>query len=261
VLARVVSAIALSLAAGSSVGGGFVAGLIATVFDPAWNIAHGRVIWTVIVLVLFLSGLGLPLPEDVPLTLAGFTMFKQSGEAIVPAHFALTFLTVVVPILLGDMIAYGMGRKYGIGLRDRFAVLRRALPDARLTRVRHWFASYGAFTVFLGRQVAGVRFVTFFSAGSMHVPFARFVFFDFLGCLVSVPVWLTLGVLASRYGEQWLQIAMRRVGSGFMLAALVLFGVLLLVARLRRRKLAAAAARRVAQTPQTTAVGASEKID
>ncbi len=31
----------------------------------------------------------------------------------------------------------------------------------------------------------------------MHVPLWKFVFSDFLDCLVTVPVWMTLGTLAS----------------------------------------------------------------
>jgi membrane protein DedA with SNARE-associated domain len=194
--------------------------VVSIVFDPTWNVEHRLTIWAVIVAVLFLSGVGLPLPEDIPLTLAGFTTIKQAHDSFVLGHYAATFVVVVVPILLGDIIAYSLGRRYGMGLRERVGLLRRALSDARLRRVQHWFDRYGAFAVFLGRQVAGVRFVTFFTAGSMRVPLPKFVSFDFLGCLVSVPVWLTLGFFASRYGEVWLQAAMHRASRTLLLAAL-----------------------------------------
>jgi membrane protein DedA with SNARE-associated domain len=219
--------------------GGLVDRIISTVFDPAWNVEHRLLIGAVIVVVLFVSGVGLPLPEDIPLTLAGFTVIKQAGDVFVLSHYVVTFLVVVVPILGGDMIAYTLGRRYGLGLTERVHFLRRTLTPARLDRVKHWFQRYGAFAVFLGRQVAGVRFVTFFTAGSMHVPLPRFVFFDFLGCLVSVPVWLTLGTLASRYGEPWLRGAMHRVGNGIVVIALALIVVLVVVSRLRARRASA----------------------
>ncbi len=215
---------------------GLVERLVATVFDPAWNVEHRLVIWLVIVTVLFLSGVGLPLPEDIPLTLAGFTTIKQAHDGFFVEHFALTFAVVVVPILLGDMIAYSLGRRYGLGLRDRIGLIRRAVTPHRLARVQHWFARYGAFAVFLGRQVAGVRFVTFFMAGSMRVRLPRFVAFDFLGCLVSVPVWLTLGVLASRYGETWLRAAMQRASHTIIVAVLAVVVVLVVFAKLRGRE-------------------------
>lgn len=206
---------------------------IAAVFDPAWNVANRATIWAVITVVLFLSGIGLPLPEDIPLTLAGFTTYKQANDVFVWWNFVVTFVVVVIPILLGDMLAYAMGRRFGFGLRERYGFLQRIITDKRLARVQRWFDSYGSFTVFMGRQVAGVRFVTFFTAGTMRVPLVKFVFYDFLGCLVSVPVWLTLGALASRYGEAWLHAAMRKVGGGFLIGTLAVVLIFALVLKLR----------------------------
>ncbi len=212
---------------------GWFATLVAAVFDPTWNLENRRAIWATIVVVLFLSGIGLPLPEDIPLTLAGFTTLKSSHDVFVFWRFVLAFVAVTIPILTGDVLAYTLGRRFGLGIRDRIPPLRRLVSEKRMARVQRWFDNYGSFTVFLGRQVAGVRFVTFFMAGTMRVPLSRFVFFDFLGCLVSVPVWLSLGVLASRYGEEWLRAAMRKVGSGFLIGTIVLLLVFLLVIKLR----------------------------
>jgi membrane protein DedA with SNARE-associated domain len=128
-------------------------------------------------------------------------------------------------------------------LRERVGFLKRLITEARLARVRRWFDSYGSFTIFMGRQLAGVRFVTFFTAGTMRVPLGRFVLFDFLGCLVSVPVWLTLGAFASRYGREWLEVAMRKVGGGLFLGSLLAFIVFVIIVRVRsaaRAKTAAA---------------------
>lgn len=213
--------------------GHFVEQLVRTAFDPTWNVEHRFILFGAIVLVLFLSGVGLPLPEDLPLTLAGFTTIRQANDHFVLSHYLTTFVVVVIPILLGDILAYGLGARFGLGLRERIGLLRRALCPARLERVKAWFDRYGPFAVFLGRQVAGVRFVTFFMAGSMRVPLPSFVAFDFLGCLVSVPVWLTLGTLASHYGERWLHAAMSRAGHVILLVAFLLILVLALVTKLR----------------------------
>jgi membrane protein DedA with SNARE-associated domain len=209
---------------------------IANAFDPAWNIEHRFVIFAAIMVLLFLSGVGLPLPEDVPLTLAGFTTIKQANDQFVFANYLTTFILVVIPILLGDLIAYGLGRRYGLGLSSRIGLLRRVLTPARLGRVQAWFDRYGSFAVFLGRQVAGVRFVTFFMAGSMRVSVPRFVGFDFLGCVVSVPVWLTLGTLASRYGEKWLHGAMGRASQTILLVVIVLIVGLVVVTKIRANR-------------------------
>ncbi len=230
---RSVIAVAMANATISDGRGGFVEQLIAIAFDPTWNSEHRVVLFAVIVALLFASGVGLPLPEDIPLTLAGFTTIKQANDQFVLGHYLTTFLVVVVPILLGDLVAYYLGRRYGLGIAERVGFLRRAVTPARLARVQAWFDRYGAFAVFLGRQMAGVRFVTFFTAGSMRVPLSRFVGFDFLGCVVSVPVWLSLGTLASRYGEPWLRAAMCRASHMMLLVAALLVLMLVLVTKLR----------------------------
>jgi membrane protein DedA with SNARE-associated domain len=206
---------------------------VAIAFDPTWNVEHRFAIFAAIVGLLFLSGVGLPVPEDIPLTLAGFTTIKQAHGRFELERYFVTFVIVVIPILLGDLIAYGLGKKYGLELRDRIGILRRVLTPTRLSRVQAWFDRYGPFAIFLGRQVAGVRFVTFFTAGSMRVSTPMFVGFDFLGCVVSVPVWLTLGTLASRYGEIWLNAAMTRASRVMLLVVVVLVVALAVVTKVR----------------------------
>lgn len=197
--------------------------VVQTAFDPQWNLEHRSLIWAIIMVVLFLSGMGLPLPEDIPLTITGFTAFKQSNDAFVFSHYLLAFAMVTVAILSGDLVAYWAGRRYGMGLRDRFRFARRVLTEKRLAKVQRWFDKYGSFTVFLGRQVAGVRIVTFFTSGAMRVPIWKFVLFDFIGCCVTVPVWMTLGTLAARYGSEWLNHIAGRVGVVFVIAAIGAF--------------------------------------
>ena len=213
--------------------------IVASLFDPAWNHEHGPAIWAIIVGALFASGLGLPLPEDIPLTLSGFTTAIRDEGHFVFAHYLTTFLIVVVPILTGDLCAYWLGRRFGLPLRHRFKLFRRAITKKRLRRVKSWFARYGSFTVFMGRQVAGVRFVTFFMAGTIRMSVWKFVLFDFLGCMVSVPVWLTLGYFAARHGREWLSVASSRTGMVFLSVVVVIVAVF--VWRLRRKARAEAA--------------------
>jgi membrane protein DedA with SNARE-associated domain len=205
-------------------------------FDPLWNVNNSGVIWSTIVIVLFLSGFGFPLPEDIPLTLAGFTTTKLINDQFVFSSFVFTFVAVVIPILAGDLVAYGMGRRFGFKLRERSRFIARLLREERLARVHCWFQEYGNFTVFLGRQVAGIRFVTFFTAGATRMDPLKFVLFDLLGCLVSVPIWLSLGYLAARYGQAWLEEASKSVGTVFLLCTALATVLLILFVKLRSRR-------------------------
>jgi hypothetical protein len=57
--------------------------IYATLFNPAWNQEHAIIIWPVILGVLMLTGVGLPTPEDIWLTLAGFSAYKQGGDEFI----------------------------------------------------------------------------------------------------------------------------------------------------------------------------------
>ncbi len=213
--------------------GKWVQALVASFFDPDWNDSHRGVIWASIIFILFFAGLGFPLPEDIPLTISGFTTFKLSGDKFVLLNYAITMAVVIVPILAGDLLTYSIGRRWGFALPARVRLIGRLLPEKRLARVQRWFDHYGNFTVFLGRQIAGVRFVTFFSAGAMRMPVSKFLLFDFLGCLVSVPIWLTLGALAAIHGKAWLDVAARKVGHSFLLGAIGVFVIFYAILKLR----------------------------
>jgi membrane protein DedA with SNARE-associated domain len=209
--------------------------IIDAAFDPAWNASHRGLIWATIMGVLFLSGIGLPIPEDIPLTAAGFTTLKAAGDDFTVGGFVLAFVAVTLPILIGDVCAYSLGRRFGFFWRNTWP-FRSVFSEARLTRVQRWFDEYGSPAVFLGRQVAGVRFVTFYTAGTMRMNVVKFVFWDFLGCVVSIPVWLTLGALAARYGRTWLDAASSNVGIAFLVVVAALALMVYLKSRAAPRR-------------------------
>jgi membrane protein DedA with SNARE-associated domain len=213
--------------------------LFATLFNPEWNQTHAVAIWALILGILVLTGIGLPAPEDIWLTLAGFSAFKQSGDVFAWYAYALAFAACTTAILIGDSGAWWLGRRFGFGIRDRFKFMRTVLNEKRMRRVQGWFDNYGSWTVFFGRQIAGVRFVTFFSAGTMRMPLTKFWFFDFLGCFVSIPLWFALGGLAAVYGQGWLDEASKVAGGGILAAAavgVIVFVVVVKVRSARRAK-------------------------
>src|ERR1700729_3528376 len=59
---------------------------------------------------LFSCGLGLPLPEDVPLVIAGY--FVANGKM----HLGIAAVCAWLGILGGDCVLYSLGRRYGMGI-------------------------------------------------------------------------------------------------------------------------------------------------
>jgi membrane protein DedA with SNARE-associated domain len=240
---------------------GWLEALYSTLFDPAWNREHATTIWPAIMIILAMTGIGLPTPEDIWLTLAGFSAYKQGGDQFVWYYFIGAFLACSTANLIGDSGAWMLGRRFGFGIRDRFKFMRTLLTEKRMRRVQGWFDNYGNWTVFLGRQVAGVRFVTFFSAGTMRMPLPKFLLFDFLGCLISIPVWLTLGALAAIYGREWLNTASRNVGGGLLLGGIVAVIIFILVVKRSARKRAARDAEQIETEIRMSTRVATEAAD
>jgi len=219
-------------------GDGWLKTIFETLFDADWNQEHAHIIWPMIFVILILTGIGLPTPEDIWLTLAGFSAYKQAGDQFVWYYFVGIFFWCTTANLIGDSFGYLLGRKYGFKIRDRIKIMRRVLTEKRIRKVQGWFDNYGNWTVFLGRQMAGVRFVTFFSAGVMRMPMHKFLLFDFLGCLVSLPVWFTLGALAAIYGQEWLEVASRRAGGGLFIGAAIAIVVFIIIVKIRSARVA-----------------------
>jgi membrane protein DedA with SNARE-associated domain len=133
-----------------------------------------------IVLFLVLTGCGLPIPEEVPIVLAG--VLSSQG------HFDpwLAFAACVVGALLGDSAMYWIGYHFGPGLVNRHPLLSRWLGATRHETfdeavTRHMFK-----VMALARFMVGVRGPVYLSAGIVRAPFRRFILSDLVCATVVV---------------------------------------------------------------------------
>ena len=143
-------------------------------------------------LLLFLCGLGLPIPEEVTLIAAAWATLQE--WAPLQSMFAVS----VAAILAGDLATYTIGRYVGYRL-VRLPYFRRTLSEERLTKVDQFFDKYGDWAVFIARFFAGFRLACYFIAGLSRLQVGVFLFMDFLGALLSVG--LTFLIILS-FGEQ-----------------------------------------------------------
>jgi membrane protein DedA with SNARE-associated domain len=136
--------------------------------------------------VLLLCGIGFPLPEEVTLIGSGILLYR--GEV----RFVPIVLVCSAAILLGDSIPYLLGRRYGMSAL-RVPWIARMVHPERFERLRRRFAEHGNWATFACRFFAGVRIPGYFIAGTMGMPYPRFLLLDSLGVLVSVPLSIYLG--------------------------------------------------------------------
>ena len=145
---------------------------------------------------LVLAGLGLPIPEEVTFLTAGAVTQQVDGS------MWWMIAMVVSGVLIGDILTYFAGRRWGKGLLQNRLFSRVVTPE-RLKKGEAFFEKHGIKAVFAGGLVAGLRAPTFFLAGTMRVPFWAFVTLD--GCRATltggVSVWAayTLGDAAGAW--------------------------------------------------------------
>jgi membrane protein DedA with SNARE-associated domain len=134
--------------------------------------------YAAIFLIVILGNVGLPVPEETVLTVSGYLIWKGRLEAVP------VILTAVTSAVIGDNVAYWLGRRYGRLVLTRFIKVR---PE-RIERMQHLVLRYGMFAVFVARFVAGLRFMAGPLAGSTGLSPIRFFIGNLLGAAVYVPV-------------------------------------------------------------------------
>jgi len=137
-----------------------------------------------LLVLLVLTGVGSPIPEDLLLLTAGYLVF--SGVFNWPAALAVSFTGVVI----SDVLLFSAGRHLAWRSRRRE---NQVLSRERLARASDWFDRVGERLVFIARLVPGTRAMVFLAAGVRAVPGGRFLRYDLLGAALWVPAMLVIG--------------------------------------------------------------------
>lgn len=132
-----------------------------------------------------LSGIVVPVPEDVPLLLAGLAVAR--GDLSLSA----AVLAGGLGTLGRDALVFGVGRLAGPGLRallERRPRIARTIGhlESRTPRQREG-------VVFLTRFAVGARAPLFFVAGLLDVSLGRFLLLDLAGMAITLPACLWAG--------------------------------------------------------------------
>ena len=180
---------------------------------------------------LILCGLGLPLPEETFLLMAGFFLHKGQAE------FVPITLLCSVAILLGDSLPYWLGRRYGMRALE-IPWVARVLHPERFQRFRRRFDAHGNWAIFGCRFLPMLRIPGYFVAGTMGMRYPRLLLLDGLGVLLTVPISVFIGRIFAQQTDR-LKEAFHDLH--LVLAILVVALVLVLVIRVRWARTNAAA--------------------
>ena len=148
-----------------------------------WMIAGG---YFVLFGLLFACGLGFPLPEDIPLTVAGFLIAKH--EMTLPVAAIVAWCGIIG----GDCVLYHLGKKFGHEV-TRIPMVGKHVTLERISMAEKLFDRYGIGVVAVGRLFAGIRGAMVIAAGATRFSFVKFIIADGLAALVSGGAFIWLG--------------------------------------------------------------------
>ncbi|MGD9724232.1 MAG: DedA family protein [Pirellulales bacterium] len=146
-----------------------------------------------IIVVLILTGCGLPLPEEVAIIAAGVA---SSVGTLEPWR---AFLACLIGALLGDAVLYAIGYHFGRNLVTRHPRVAQLLHAEYEAKIEEMIRRHGLKVFFLSRFMIGVRAPVYFTAGVLRMSFRRFLLIDAF-CATCV-VGLFFG-LSYAYGER-----------------------------------------------------------
>jgi membrane protein DedA with SNARE-associated domain len=188
-----------------------------------------------IFVLVILGNIGIPLPEETILLLAGYMVWQ--GNLRLSLVLAIGILSAVV----GDNIGFWIGRKYGQGTVERYGLW--VLGNLhRLECMRGFVTRYGPLGVFVARFLPGIRFMAGPLAGATGLRPFPFLVANVLGAVLYVPLSVGLGYAVGYGLGAYVTRIERMVGEiehliliGAILGALSLMGWRALrAARIRR---------------------------
>ena len=164
---------------------------------------------------LVAGGVGLPIPEELPLLAAGAAAWR--GDAPLPALAA----TCLVGLVAGDSILFFLGRRAG----DRLA---RWFKPGRIAKIERHFARHSRKTLVMARFAPGARALFFLCAGAARMRFTRFLAQDVVGAALGTALWLYAGF---RFGSDLERVRLwigtyHRLGTlGLVIAAAIALAI------------------------------------
>jgi membrane protein DedA with SNARE-associated domain len=197
--------------------------------DLSTLLEHWR--YPAIFLVVILGNVGLPVPEESVLALAGFLAAR--GRLHLPGVLAVGALAAII----GDNLGYWAGRRYGREALARYGRYVWITPD-RLAKASAAMTRHGGLAVFAARFVPGVRSLAGPVAGATGMRALTFVVSNALGALAYVPYAVGLGYALGYGAGTAIEHALGRAEPVFV-AAIVAVTLALIVRRLIRHRAAA----------------------
>ncbi|MEX2113291.1 MAG: DedA family protein [Pirellulales bacterium] len=146
------------------------------------NLQIDHISYLGIIIILILTGSGLPLPEEVPIIAAGV------ASSVGTLHVGWAYLSCIVGALLGDSVLYAIGYHFGRSLVTRHPRIAHLLHAEHEAKIEAMIRRHGLKVFFVARFMVGIRAPVYLTAGVLRMSYRRFVVIDAFcaTCVVSL---------------------------------------------------------------------------
>ncbi len=156
---------------------------------------------------LLLSGVGIPLGEDIIIIPAGM-LVQQHALPLLP-----TLIAAYAGVVCGDLLWFTVCSKLGSRLVHK-KWFKRVVHPKRMLQVKYQFDVRGAWVIVLSRFIPASRTTTITVAGMMHMNFWKFASATAICCLLTVPMQLFAGwwIADSLQSKSTVELVIRLLG-------------------------------------------------
>ncbi|GAA0579812.1 DedA family protein [Kribbella sandramycini] len=148
--------------------------------------------YLVVGLVIGVESMGVPLPGET--TLIAAALLASQGDL----RLEFVIGAAAAGAIIGDSVGYYIGRRAGRSLFDRLGRRFKHFSADRIERAEKYFHRYGVWTVFFGRFVALLRIFAGPMAGTLRMPYPKFLIANATGGIA----WsTTIGIVAFHIGD------------------------------------------------------------
>lgn len=135
-----------------------------------------------------------PMPAELTMIPAG--ILAAQGEL----NYWGVLVSSTAGVVVGSIINYWIGYRFGRTLLEKYGKYVFIKHDF-LEKTEAFFEKYGAFAVFIGRLLIGIRHYIGFVAGIARFKFKSFVVYTSIGGLLWMFILLQIGYLSEKTAE------------------------------------------------------------
>lgn len=173
---------------------------------------------------LVLGIIGLPVPDEVLMTFAGYLI--SQGKL----HYLTTVIVSVVGSFTGMSISYLIGHKFGYPLLEKYGS-KIHMTKENLGHAQQWFKRFGKFAVMIGYFIPVIRHLTAYFAGISKWSYRTFFVYAAPGAMLWAVTFITLGTYL---GEHWLEVT-ETIHRYLLIAVVLIVGMALIIWYIKRK--------------------------